>query len=308
MDSRRVLLSVGILLGLVAGSLALLLREATPGSSEFRRSGETVRPSRNSPSALRLGVEVPPASGKTSARSDRQLTDGIWIRGRVQIPAGTPADDRIEVAAHILSLEDDGGSVATADADGRFLVMFPEDAEDGWLELKRKNLFLEKEFDLDLTDPPAEVGLEPQLGGCVRGRLVASHFEKDLVIPRIELFAEKGSGAGGLVLRVPKVDPDLAFEMTAVPPRSDYVLSVAPIDFVPVHRPIAVGAGATTDVRIDLHACVRVSGRVVDSGGEPIPDALISWIGTKDRWSTDLVRPDARGSADGTLFMKFIPP
>src|SRR6267142_2804088 len=106
MNGRRILLVVGILLGLVAGSLAFLLREGTPRSSEIRRSAPTDGPARQSASPVRLGVEGPQAPGNTSARSDRQLADGIWIRGRVQIPAGTPPEDRIEVAARILSLED----------------------------------------------------------------------------------------------------------------------------------------------------------------------------------------------------------
>jgi hypothetical protein len=308
MNGRRILLAVGVVLGLVAGSLAVLVRRGAPNDAEILRPARRKRPSRTPASPARLAAETAASVGRTSSGSDRQLADGIWIRGRVQIPAGTPSDDRIEVSAHVLSLEDDGGAVAAVDADGRFLVQFPEDAEDGWLELKSKYLFLEEELDLDLTNPPQEAVLEPQLGGCIRGRLVAAHAADDLVIPRIELFAEKGAGSAGLILRVPKVDPDLAFEMTAVPARSDYVLSVAPIDFVPAHRAVEVRPGATTDVRIDLHACARVSGRVVDEEGKPVEGAQISWIGTKERWFTDWVRADAGTAANGVFSMRSVPP
>src|SRR5262249_8867553 len=109
-----------------------------------------------------------------------RVPEGTWIRGRVRIPDGLPPDDRVEVAARFVSLEEDFASASPVDECGRFVVAFPADVDAGWLELRSRYLFLDREFDIDLDDPPAEVVLEPRLGGCVRGRLVSSRLATEL--------------------------------------------------------------------------------------------------------------------------------
>src|SRR5262249_55528176 len=154
--------------------------ESSPRSVASEPAAPRPEPAHAAATVLDSTVESSASPQVAAQRSpDRRKPEGIWIRGRVKIPAELPPDDHIEGAARCWSLEDDSAGVSTVDEEGRFLVASPADGEEGWLELRSRYLYPEQEFDVDLEDLPAEVVLEPALGGCVRGRFVPSQPAKD---------------------------------------------------------------------------------------------------------------------------------
>ena len=302
--SRRSVLALGILLALsfIAAGWWLVEREAP--APPPAPTGSTASPEAPRADAARLDeASEPPSSpaGAPESRSDRRAPEGIWIRGRVRIPEGFPRDDHVEVAARYVSLDDESAGVSGLDEEGRFGVAFPADAESGWLELRSRYLYLEHEVDVDLEDPPEEVVLEPELGGCVRGRLVPSRPAVDLAGTRVEMFSGAQGSSDGTCLRASIVGSDLGFEMTAVPPRANYALSVEPLSFLPERRSIEVDPGSTTEVLLDLHTRARVSGRVLDPEGDPVPQAHITWVEPREWRFAGKTRPEAWTSDDGSF-------
>lgn len=304
---------LAVLLAVAAAVTAYLVVGVAPLSPNLLETVSSDAPAEPSSTRVDSGLEPePPSSKEKSGVEGRQLPDGIWIRGRVSVPEGTPTDERLEVEARVLSLEDDPGFAAPVDADGRFLAMFPKDAERGWLELKSRYLYLECDYEIDLSEPLAGIVLEPRLGGCVRGQLVlparVASARMRAPNPRIELMAIKRPGSAALVLRTATADENLCFEFRSVPARPDYVLTVSDLAFVPVERTFAVPPGATADLEIDLHPGVSVSGWVFDPSGAPVRLARVCRAEELGSPFMDRREPDARTPVDGSFSIRAIRP
>jgi hypothetical protein len=286
MRSRWVLAALGILAVALAAALGVFVgRQERPVAENVRRAASSTA-SEGTGARLDAAPAEEPSTAPT-LRPTRELGDGTWIRGRVVLPPGTPATEMLEVLARTVSLEDEPGGIAAVDADGRFAVAFPPDAEEGWLELRSRYLYLEHEVDVDLDEPPAEVVLEPKLGGRVEGVLVPSKIPESsaatLAGTRVELLAARGSGSESLVRRVAIADDEARFEVSAVPLRTDYDIEVKHPAFVPVFLPVSITPGQTARVRLDLHPFARVCGRVLGPDGNPIGIASISRYSLSER-------------------------
>lgn len=303
-----------VALAAVAGGVLFTLRngprEKPPGDGESRLASNDSE-SQGSRPTITL-EDVPVVEASSSKPTSRELPDGVWIRGRVVVPAGTPPDERVEVAARVLSFDDAPGYVAQVDDHGKFAVMFPRDVDSGWIEVHARYLVLQPNQEVDLEMPPEEIVLEPVLGGRVRGRIVArgrpESETRALAGTCVEISDKGGPGFRRFYPRKTCVGEDLGFEFLALPPCAGFELASKAKDFLPFEKVIEAPPGMTTEVEIDLHAGVRVSGRVLDPDGKPVVDAKVWRTEIPPREDPHRADADAMTGSDGSFSMHAIPP
>lgn len=313
---RRARWNVGaavlIALAAIAGTVLFVLRSSFRGMGAEGSEVETLSStpnSRESSSTSRLEA-VGYAETSPAQTNERALPDGVWIRGRVIVPAGTPSDERVEIAARVLSFDDAPGYVAEMGADGTFAVMFPKEVDSGWIEVHARYLVLEPNQAVDLEEPPEEVVLEPVLGGRVRGRIVAP-ARGETRVPAgtcVELSANTGPGFRRFHPRRMLVGENLRFEFQALPPIAGYELAMKAKDFLPFEKGFEIPPGTTTEVEIELHAGVRVSGRVLDADGKPVEGAVVWKTENPPREDPRRADADALSGPNGSFAMTAIPP
>jgi protocatechuate 3,4-dioxygenase beta subunit len=232
-----------------------------------------------------------------------ELADAIWVAGRLLFPAGTPADEKVEIVATGKKLGRGHTYRATVARDGSFRVAFAERTRRGTLRVDAPHLFLEHFTRLDLDALPAELVLEPELGGCLRGVVLPPAGAKSAPDPKrcgdIVLSCETRHGPEDLGRHCP-IDASLHFELRGVPAGAVYDLAFDPGCWAPLERhELSVAAGETMELALEAKLGARIRGRVLDEAGTGVKSAYVSVrVGGEDARYED---SDGEISADGAF-------
>jgi hypothetical protein len=248
----------------------------------------------------------------TGAERDENfaLDDARWIEGSVRAPSGAPNDDTLAVWAVattdpgtpkvVVSGALDSGSVVArlrreklavswsrraVDADARFKVPVPKSAPNVWLVVDGRYLYLAGARRLDEHDLASPIVLAPALGACLSMtcRSPAAASSEDRAAPasvRIDGFS-MGQGRGrarvGYVQRELDLALDAAFELRALPLELRYTLMVSPKRLATATKSeLALAAGKTTEITLDLKLGARVSGHVFDEQHAPVAGVKVA--------------------------------
>lgn len=245
---------------------------------------------------------------RESARESFALEGAQWIDGRVKMPAGTPADERIEVWAlrppvnpvagtGLTGDANDGWSLIEAaranprgnvwshravEADGTFRVPVAADEQRVLLCLDARYAYLPELVHVDIgkTDRPVE--LAPLLGACIAIECAApAGAERELDGAAVSLGGMRTSSRGARnapLARATKLDGTHALELGGLPPAMRYAVTVVPTTLATSARDgLVLEAGERMLVRLDTVRGGRASGVVRDEGGAPLAGVRV-WV------------------------------
>ena len=315
------LVIAGLTLWLVlGGERASPVVPAAPGGG-----GVTV-PSEERPAELASAPQAPaldpskPSVERTVAEKDprdvavviddSELASAIWIEGRVELAADTPADEDAWVVAKGRDFERRPLHRARVGPDGRFKVAFEKSTRTGWLALSARYGYLAKDEAIRLSKPPKDIVLKGLLGGCVHGRILLSISAQERApdvargrvragIRRFELF--DGSQVEGRIL------PELRYEVGGVVPGVDRHVSLVARGFLTLDvGEVLIEAGKMTARDLAPEVGTSIQGRVTTADGAPVADAVVSVASSEDApdFAHAVFGPDAvRSSKDGAFEM-----
>ena len=105
--------------------------------------------------------------------AEAELSDAIWVDGRVEFPDGTPGGEVVEVVALGRKFKNRELHRVKVEPDGRFRVAFAPGTKSGRLDIDALHLFLDKPQPVRWSDGVLvkAIVLEPFLGGALRGQL-----------------------------------------------------------------------------------------------------------------------------------------
>lgn len=210
--------------------------------------------------------------------------DARWVTGRVVLPRGTPADERIRVRARGLRFgktrQNPREATIELEPDGSFRAPFAEATRDGTLDVLGSYVYLPEPVEVAVRDSDGGVILEPRLGGRLVGTVdpppgvewsaeELTSFSARLWIPseappnsfsKPETFSRSAKcGASGV------------FSFDALPPSRDYHLGVRSPRFADhTVDAVFVTAGEITPFACTPDRGVRIAGRIVDEAGAGI--------------------------------------
>lgn len=245
--------------------------DAEPAS---KLSGDGRAPSQDVPISADSTVEA------RSTLADAELGTARWIEGRIVLPAGTPADEDVWVVAAGRKFEQLELHCARPDARGRFRVAFEKSTRKARLTLSARYVYLASDFTFDVTAPPAEIVLQPELGGRITGTCRLADRPGARVAATSRGLAtwrpdESAPGVDGRVVTA-TLDARLHFELGGVPANAEGSLAIRAHGAVPLERnDVLVAAGATRELTLDLRLSTIVRGRVVDERNEPVDGASV---------------------------------
>jgi Carboxypeptidase regulatory-like domain len=320
------ILVLALVAGLGAAAWWFLSVDAVPrpGRAELGIA-ESVTPGATQ-SPVALAEEPAPAPEPASARAEAtdmsvgelvpeasELSDAIWVEGRVVVPVGTPADERVELYASGRSFKKSKGHRVRIDDEGRFRIAFAKGTKNGTLKLEARYLFLREPLTLKLAEMAGPLELAPELGGVIRGRIEIDGAAPELRarIAGTTVSASSENSGGGAFQRHAKVAADLGFELLAVPVDGAPKLSFDPAFLVPI-RDVAVPVEAAKIVEQNLRADpgATLRARFVDPEGRPL--AKVNAVLMPD-WSKpgdgarQWVHRQQTSDADGRITMEGLP-
>lgn len=224
-----------------------------------------------------------PVSSRQAALTphEQELREARWVEGRVLLPPGTPADERVFVIARGRDFEHGPPHRAEVGSAGSFRVAFEKKTRSGRLELEARYLHLEKAEPVKLKDVKAPIELRPELGGALAGKLVlpgdSPYPAAELAGKTIELVkhGEDSLHVFGGAFRSVKIGQDLGFEFGGLP-AGEYELAFDPGSFVPEQvEGLNVEPGKVRPVDVPLEIGLALSGRTIDDAGRPVPKARV---------------------------------
>jgi len=245
--------------------------------------------------------EDPELVARTAPRSN-----AIWVSGRVVFPERMPNDiGEVSVTARgrRFGTSSRREHTATVERDGAFRVAFSESTNIGWLSLEGRYVYLTEKVRVDIDEIPAEILIEPEMGGLVRGRVAPPVGLAWTPETRegARVFVRKWS-RGGMATRQSDIDADGGFLLTAVPP-GEYDVQVGVPYWADERLPdIDVRSGETTEVELKLEAGSLVTGRVLDEDGGPRPDVSVELTGSSDE--DGFIRVFTKTEADGSFALR----
>lgn len=230
---------------------------------------------------------TPRTRNLVAERTERDLADVVWVEGRVQFPTGTPLDERVEVIADGKDIPGLGNYRAQVDNDGRFRVAFSKQGKTGALKLEARFLYLDKPLTIKLSSPPADLVLEPILGGCIAGMIVppkgVGADDVRTIASSAEVKASSWAGQGFPVSRKSKVGDDLRYELGGLSAAQDHDLEYEPKGWVGFSKPdVKVRPGEVLTLDIECAQGARLSGRVVDARAAPVGNVSVEIHSTAD--------------------------
>ncbi len=314
-----------VLVVLCSGVLALLLgfvvlldsNEKRGGAVDPRESlasGAHPRAEEESGVLLSLASSIDGAAAIVERRwspRGEELEKALWVEGRVVFPPGTPADERLFVRARGGDFEHGSVYEVGVSYDGLFRVAFPQGTRKGSLLLRARYLYLAGEVSLDPREEQGPMTIEPRLGGRIEGELV---FKADsratpgmLAGARLMLYEGKADGISRDVRRV--VEPaGLGFQFDALPPSGYAAGLVGAAVFAYEPAEIAVEAGRTVSVVLEVRAGATVEGRAVDETGAPRAGIEVrANTGLRGKGVDHLWRAERTG-VDGAFRLRGLPP
>lgn len=230
-------------------------------------------------------IDDAPETGAASVR--RKLygrpIDAIWVRGRVEFPAGVPLDEKMVVEAEGAQFpaDPDGGRFhrSPVDEDGNFVVAFSPKTNYGRINIIARYLYLEEGYSVKLFDDEElkDIVLEPELGGLVVATILPPHHAsfQDAPLQGVTLSGREGGW------RAEELDGwwtgrEGEWEIGGLHPDTEYTIKAAsPIWADGRTEDVSVGAGMTEQIVVELSVGARISGTVVDELGEPVNNAIV---------------------------------
>lgn len=241
------------------------------------------------------------------ALSDLDLKDALWVEGRLRFPDKTPLDEKIEVVAQGRGFEKRPLHRARVGSDGKFRVAFSPKTKKGWLHIEARYCFLAQNLPIKPSDPPQNILLEPELGGCLRGRCILGagmDGERAKVVgTKLNLtgYLENGGSFNQNVQRVVKVDDKLEFELGGLRPNMKYWFNGRPKDLEGIERDdLEIKAGEVLALDLEMHRGVRIAGKVLDESGAGVKGATFATI-LKSGFGANNGSPEVKSSDDGSF-------
>lgn len=342
---------------LAAGLLALLWsleREEEGGKAQPRGSSIALAPSapaeagssgfiheEDEPAPAALGGR---GAGLTTLPGELDLERALWIRGRIEFPAGSPADDSLAVVAIPMDQRAPTGresgsgeprapswwkpategrrgwTRSPVSPDGSFRAPLPEGTRRASLWVDGRFLHLDSGLELALDPPPAELVLRPILGGCIELRcwpparaekgaeLLAGTAARLMGAATGRGFFGFGGGAS-MNTRTLELPPELALEFRGLPADQRYFLEIDPGVFAGqrlLDLGVEAGGILRRELRFELGA--RFSGVVVDESGLPLAGARVTsrMQGQLSRMAPGATR-EAITDAEGAFDLRGVP-
>lgn len=251
------------------------------------------------------------ARAEVADRPPFDVTDAIWVGGRVIFPTGTPADERAEVVASFGDDDSKKPHRALVAADGTFRAAFPAGTATGEIDLRARYAFLRAPIELVLSEPVKDLVLEPELGGCVHATLVLPAASE---VRRRELIGTKMYATGVGVLRsnadsshttrTAEITDSTHVDIGGLVPGIAHGISGNPKTFAPIKfQGVRVQPGSVTAITVSVADGVALRGRVVDESAQAIAGAtfrVASADGNKSAYGTR----DTPSAADGRFALE----
>jgi uncharacterized GH25 family protein len=244
-----------------------------------------------------------------------ELADSIWVEGRVVVPAGTPADESIELYASGRSFKKAKGHRVRIGSDGRFRIAFAKGSKNGTLKLEARYLFLREPLKLEFEALTGPLELAPELGGVIRGaiELVNPTPELRARIPGLYVTARSNQvAAQPQMQRAAKIDASLNYELRAVPTDIAPTLEFDPAFLVPVREvTVALKPGEVTVQNLKGDPGATLRARVVDEQGQPLAKVRVALRPDYERLMARNIaffNREQVSAADGTFTVEGLPP
>lgn len=237
------------------GTFTMRLKEGTYDFT-FRREGfapKTVRGQNVTPAA---GTTVETALEPASDITGRVVRGGAGVEG-VRVMGMMPGVDGASTVTG-----PDGSFTMSGLAAGGISVMFRK--EDEFIQEMRT-----------LTAPARDVLVELSAGGRITGRVIDKASNKPLTVFR----AGVSRSGGGMMIGPPLLreftSEDGTFTLENVPAGAMTVVAAAP-GYTNARVNVTVEEGKTiSDLEVPLDAGVRLTGRVTNASGAPVPDVSV---------------------------------
>ncbi|MFN0242309.1 MAG: carboxypeptidase regulatory-like domain-containing protein [Planctomycetota bacterium] len=336
MRGARFLVLIAVLIAAAASLYSLWhklgrvaqMRELEPPVASETRSTTASSASLSAVDTLDGAREQPIAVEAAAATESFSLDGAQWIEGVVRLPAGTPADERIEVWAlrtPLNPLEGTGmrgdardgwtlieiartnpshntWSRRPVDADGKFRVPIAADEKRVSLCVAARYAYLPEPVGFTVGESEQPVQLTPLLGACIAIECVApAGAERELDGTPVTLGGVRTSSRGALntpLTRTTRLDRTHALEFGGLPPALRYVALVVPATLATSARDgLVVEAGERAVVRLDVLRGARVSGFVRDDSDMPLADVRV-WV-TEPRGFAASAAPRERETTSG---------
>ncbi len=229
--------------------------------------------------------------GRIVAGDSGQATRRQTITGHVVLDPDCPQDEVIELIASASGGHDDWR--IEIQQDRSFQATFPYGSHSCAIRVAGRYHFGRTAF-----DPHRQQGvliLKPVLGGLVRVQLDRS--DPDLIPDKIGARHDDGYvpgvALGEGIYEIPGLDPLVKFNVFA-----EFASWVNP-----VQRGVRVRAGQITDITLTVAAGARITGRVLDESGNPIPGATLTAVSRLGRGNLGPFAGEAKTEAtDDGLF------
>jgi carboxypeptidase family protein len=317
-------------------------RESPPATqpAELDRSAE--REAELAPPELAQGEEARRTSPEeeTSRKRSWPAEETRWVELRLIAPAGTPAEERVEVVAlekGLGSYEDiygengpvarrakdpgkdvDGILAAAAfGLDGRARLGLPPDAEEAWLIVAGLYVYSLEARRVEPGGAAAEiVELRPVLGARISGRLRAPAGTAAGAVSGAEVALDWSINAALQLGAAGREDLDLEtesdgegrFEFRAVPVGKPQTLTTRSALARCISEDVAPAAGEHLQVELALLTGGAVRGRVVDESGAPIAGAEVQALGREFFGNPTLELRETESAADGRFTLTGLTP
>jgi uncharacterized GH25 family protein len=228
-----------------------------------------------------IGDEAVSQLGVGKGKAYGVPTDAVWATGRVQLPEGTPADERLVVVANGRKFETRKGEpeeyVAEVEPDGSFKVAFAKKTRRGKLTIEGRYVYLENPYVFNPHAPEEEVVLTPALGGRVEVEVLPPAMQSFDEGVLDELVVEALAGRWS---QHPKLDGvqigEGRFELGGAKPNVGYdVYAKSPVFADGQLENVRVEPGETAHVQVALTFGARLFGDVLDQDGKLVKHAKV---------------------------------
>jgi len=284
---------------------------SAPMDAELVAAGE---PARSAAAATENALAPGRVELDARLGSPAEHPDAVWIEGLVRIPAGARADESMRVryrqvaqaaldseskreraegwtsrsedliaAARRKLLEGESASSAAPVApDGRFRIALLPSSAGAEVALDARTLYSDELVRAERGGGPIE--LHPSLGASVEGRLLPPPGAKaeELAGTRVSLGRQVSSLTPAafrereLARRGAHCNLQGEFEIRGLPAGPDYVLAPDPANYAsPEIETFALAPGEVRRIEVKLLVGARVTGRVLDAAGKPVPEAEV---------------------------------
>jgi protocatechuate 3,4-dioxygenase beta subunit len=206
------------------------------------------------------------------------LAKAIWVEGRIELPAGTPADERVEIVAHAVALPKFNDHAVAPDEKGSFKVAFAHDATRGRVQVRARYAFQDDEPTWRAGDQAPPFVLKPALGAWLTGQVAPPTPGAQLGRVEITLQGRPIRSGALITERTTHLAPDASFELGGLTCDCLWSATVVADGYQPLQiEAIPLEPGKHAKVAWTLRRGATLVGRVVDEAGNPIASATLDF-------------------------------